>query len=292
MSRWNPDGATRKTPTLNRELVLDLTTGIMEPSARGEAPGVFACLSDRHALQRARLMVIVAHPDDEVVGAGARLPNLKSSMFIHVTTGAGVGCAREASRRFSELVGAFEAAGLSKQQLQPIGRPDQSLSHSLFGLTRQLASLITETRPEALLTHPYEGGHPDHDAIAFAVMTACRTIARPPPIVEMAFYHQGARGICTGKFLPDDGTPTMALQLSSTERDLKKSLLNCFPSQAQMLRHFELDTELFRIAPAYDFTQPPHAGRLFYENFDWGIRSSAQWRTLAREALAELESQK
>ena len=99
---------------------------------------------------------------------------------------------------------------------------------------------------------------------------------------------EGRHGICTGEFLPDSGTQSIALQLTSSERALKRSLFNCFPSQAQMLNYFEIDTEQFRIAPDYDFTQPPHAGRLFYENFDWGIRSGVEWRGLAHEALTEL----
>ena len=36
---------------------------------------------------------------------------------------------------------------------------------------------------------------------------------------------------------------------------------------------FPIAIERFRPAPDYDFTQPPHEGRLFYENYDWGMTS-------------------
>ena len=261
----------------------------MEPSAQAEESRVLKCLSNRHVLRQMRLMLIVAHPDDEVIGAGARLPELRSSMFIHVTTGAAARCAGVASRRSSELSAALGLAGLSNSQLHPVGLPDQSLSRMLLGLTKEFRSKIAAQKPDAILTHPYEGGHPDHDAIAFAVHCACRATAHPPPIVEMAFYHQGPHGIRTGEFLPDGNVPILSLSLSTSERDLKRSLLDCFPSQTLMLRHFQLKTEKFRIAPAYDFTLPPHTGRLFYENFDWGIRSGLEWRALAHEALWQLE---
>jgi LmbE family N-acetylglucosaminyl deacetylase len=259
----------------------------MEPSARDKAGKVFAYLTDADALQRARLMIIVAHPDDEVIGLGARLPNLKSSTFIHVTTGSSHPCDSTGRQRSAELTNAFEMAGLSPAQSLTIGRPDQSLSHALVDLTSQLKWLITEQRPEAIFTHPYEGGHPDHDSIAFAIQAACGSMTQAPTIIEMAFYHQGPNGICTGEFLPDSQLPNVILPLSPAQRRLKTSLFDCFSSQSQMLSHFNVDWEKFRIAPSYDFGQPPHAGRLFYENFDWGIRSGAQWRALARAALTE-----
>jgi LmbE family N-acetylglucosaminyl deacetylase len=234
-------------------------------------------------------MLIIAHPDDEVVGAGARLTHLTSSVFVHVTTGATTQFPHEASRRSSELAAAFKLAGLSTAQLQPLGRPDQSLSHVLFDLTSELRCLISEQQPDAVLTHPYEGGHPDHDAVAFAVQAACQTMPQSPPVMEMAFYHQGPQGIRTGEFLPDSETPTLSIQLSPAERALKRSLLECFPSQAQMLSYFQIHTEKFRLSPTYNFMHGPHVGQLFYENFDWGIHSGAEWRALAREALMKLE---
>jgi hypothetical protein len=57
-----------------------------------------------------------------------------------------------------------------------------------------------------------------------------------------------------------------------------------------MLSQFTTDVERFRTAPAYDFTVPPHDGRLHYENFDWGV-TGHEWRRNARETLRRLEVQ-
>jgi hypothetical protein len=60
--------------------------------------------------------------------------------------------------------------------------------------------------------------------------------------------------------------------------------MECYPTQRHVLGSFPLDVERFRVAPAYDFLQPPHDGRLYYERFRWGV-SGAQWSELARSAL-------
>ena len=64
-------------------------------------------------------------------------------------------------------------------------------------------------------------------------------------------------------------------------------MISCFASQLHMLRNFPVDVERFRPAPAYDFTSAPHPGRLYYENFDWGV-TGERWRRLAEEALRTL----
>ena len=44
--------------------------------------------------------------------------------------------------------------------------------------------------------------------------------------------------------------------------------------------------EAFRVAPEYDFTQPPHPGVLFYEQFKIGM-TWREWRAHADAALPE-----
>ncbi len=61
-------------------------------------------------------------------------------------------------------------------------------------------------------------------------------------------------------------------------------MIDCFVTQRWMLEQFDLSTERFRIAPAYDFRQPPHPGELHYETLGWGI-AGADWRREAADAL-------
>src|SRR6266545_3371700 len=79
--------------------------------------------------------------------------------------------------------------GIGPERLIEIGLVDQEASLHLNELTRRLAALFREFGVRDVLTHPYEGGHPDHDAAAFAVHGACRLIDCPPRRIEFASYH-------------------------------------------------------------------------------------------------------
>jgi hypothetical protein len=48
-----------------------------------------------------------------------------------------------------------------------------------------------------------------------------------------------------------------------------------------------LESERFRFAPRYDFNAPPHQGKLYYENCDWGVTGET-WRNLAEKACLRL----
>ena len=78
----------------------------------------------------------------------------------------------------------------------------------------------------------------------------------------------------------------MILPLAAAARERKRRMLAAFATQASTLAQFPVSAEEWlRPAPAYDFTQPPHAGRLFYEGFGWRM-TGARFRALAGEALA------
>jgi hypothetical protein len=90
------------------------------------------------------------------------------------------------------------------------------------------------------------------------------------------------------EFLPCPGDEVTTLVLGEAERALKRRLIDCFATQKLVLADFPIELERFRPAPAYDFTRPPHEGRLHYEAYDWGM-DGVRWRILAREALAALK---
>ena len=256
-----------------------------------------------------RALVVLAHPDDEVLALGARLERYRESMLVCVTDGAPAdgedarqqGFAtldryREARRR--ELDEALALAGMLTRnaQLLQIGENGQvvqdkaAMSH-LPALARALARQIQQFAPEAVLTHPYEGGHPDHDSCAFAVHMAMRLLppSQAPVIVEAPSYHAGEHGMVTGRFLPPK-MPTAIRELSPEEQARKRARLACFRTQQSILANFGVEQESFRLAPAYDFTQPPHPGPLLYEGFGWGITGAA-FRRLAGEAASSLAAE-
>jgi LmbE family N-acetylglucosaminyl deacetylase len=240
--------------------------------------------------------IVVAHPDDETIGLGAQLARLREPMLVHVTDGAprSIGQARDeyARARRDELTAALRAGGAHAVERREIGMVDQESSLDLPGLTARLTELFLERRPAVVLTHPYEGGHPDHDAVAFAVRGAVESMRRsgnPAPVVlEFTSYHAGANGeMATGEFLPVEGCEETASILTAEARRRKLGMFEAFVSQRDVLRNFEVNCERFRPAPMYDFGHPPHPGQLYYERFDWGW-TGQRWRGLASEALASL----
>lgn len=243
------------------------------------------------------ILIVAAHPDDETVGAGAHLSSWRGRVHIvHVTDGSPrdlkdalkAGCpTREeyADLRRQEVLKALALAGVAAGRWRSAGVVDQEASLALPAVTRHIRAVLDEVRPAFVLTHPYEGGHPDHDACSFAVQAA--TQARSEiEVWEFASYHAGPDGIETGRFLPNSPNTVFSMRLDAADRERKRAMIECFSTQLHMLASFGLEQEIFRRAPAYDFTRPPHEGRLFYENFPWGM-TGVRWRELAAAALAE-----
>jgi LmbE family N-acetylglucosaminyl deacetylase len=253
-----------------------------------------------------RAMVIVAHPDDEVINVGGRMGRFGDAFFIHVTDGAprneedskahGFSSLEDyKSARASELSKMFATAGLESVRHACIGVPDQEATFHLIDLTRELKRRIAQFEPEVIFTHPYEGGHPDHDACAFSVHHSVALVKAErglePLILESPFYNAGSGGRDGGAFLElPEGTTEIVYELSAEERTRKQALMACFATQQETLKFFQCDTERYRVAPGYDFRRTPHSGKVFYDNFSWGMTSERFCR-VAGEAESELHGE-
>jgi LmbE family N-acetylglucosaminyl deacetylase len=251
-------------------------------------------------------VLVFAHPDDEVIAVGARLGRFRQSRFVHVTDGAPRNEQDSRAHGFStldayrqtregEMRTVFQKAGVCAAAHECFGIPDQEASLSLPELVRRLHIVLKASRPDVVFTHPYEGGHPDHDACAFGVRHAIARLkaegSGTPLIVEAVFYHAGPHGIETGGFLAHpQTTEEVSYTLSDAERNRKRELLDCFTTQRETLQGFGLACERFRIAPDYDFTRLPHEAPLFYDHFPWGMKSD-RFRELARSAIASINQE-
>lgn len=244
-----------------------------------------------------RILILAAHPDDETIGASAVLSRFPHSSVAFLTDGAprdtrfwsaGVNGSREAyaEARRNETFCALNAAGISPRQTFWLDGVDQEAVCEIGILAQRLAKLIALTHPEILITHAYEGGHPDHDAAAIVAKIAISSLDAPPILAEMTSYHAVNDRCVTGEFLNSDAKREVRFDLSNVDRDRKRQMMDAYASQRLVLENFPIDCERLRLAPEYDFSEPPHSGKLWYECMRWPM-TGARWRELATLALID-----
>jgi LmbE family N-acetylglucosaminyl deacetylase len=233
-----------------------------------------------------RLLVVAAHPDDETIGASTILNGPHEVSVIHVTDGAphdprwwpdGVTSrAAYARRRLRELHDALALAVVVPVRAIELGIVDQEVWRVLPELVEALTAQFEQLAPEIVVTHAYEGGHPDHDSVALAVALARARVRPTPVVIEMALYHGATGSLTAGRFA--SGPPGWRHLLEGEELGRRLAMLACFTSQrATLAPFFELAHEAFRRAPRYDFAVAPHDGALHYERIGM-TPTAAEWR--------------
>ena len=255
----------------------------------------------------ARVLVLAAHPDDETIGASAILGKIPGSSVVYLTDGAPkdaqfrsphVSGSRElyACVRAEEAASALVFVNVPPERILFLSGIDQEAILRVSELVEEFVPIILEFKPSMVITHPYEGGHPDHDTAALVARLAAQIVSRqgadPPDVMEMTSYHLAEEGRVAGRFLSSppllcgEVATTFRLKMSADERTRKARMLGCYVSQWHVLSDFPLEPEQLRIAPAYDFSRAPHEGQLWYERLQWPM-TGARWRELAGQTLAE-----
>jgi N-acetylglucosamine malate deacetylase 2 len=255
----------------------------------------------RELARQTRCVVIVAHPDDDVVGAGGLISRLDDVTVLHITDGipkkesapgAGNLEASESARaRRLESRSALALANVPLEQIVEFGLSTEQAPLELADLTRRIASFLRQGAPDIVLTNPYEGGDPDHDATAFATHAALRLLRqngfKPPSVFEIALYPTPDGNKRVLDFLPSEAAEVTTLLLDKKARDLKRQMFACFTSQPNLQRENSFGRERFRRPPRYNFAAPPNGGKLIYERVAAGV-DCLEWQTLVRDAWAEL----
>lgn len=251
------------------------------------------------------VILFCAHPDDEVLGSASLLHYLKDNLkVVTVTDGApkkmddaiAAGfCSREAysKARFQEQLNALYSAGITEAQVYQLGFIDQQASYQMGAVCHKILEILQSCKPEIVLTHAYEGGHPDHDTTAFAVWAAVEMLKKcqgdAPEVVEFACYHgNGSSELVYYQFIDYPQIPIWSVQLDQEQIENKKKLIQYYASQWKTMENFPLTVERFRRAPSYNFKKPPHQGVLLYEFYNWGM-SANNWNQLAAETICLLK---
>jgi LmbE family N-acetylglucosaminyl deacetylase len=130
-----------------------------------------------------RVLVVAAHPDDEVLGAGGTLAR-------HAAQGDAVEvliCAQGlASRPGGATADALEAlreaarkaaAALGAHAPRFLDLPDNAMdSVPLLDVVRRVEAVVADVRPDVVYTHHASDLNVDHRLAAQAVLTACRPV--------------------------------------------------------------------------------------------------------------------
>ena len=140
---------------------------------------------ERADIDASEIAIVTAHPDDETLAFGVIMRRLKGVRVVLATDGSprdmlsqdrlgfdSVKAYRDA--RHGELTAALALAGIPESALIRLEFPDKEAAHNLAAFAGALRIVFAANSIRAVLTHAYEGGHPDHDAVAAAVALATR----------------------------------------------------------------------------------------------------------------------
>jgi LmbE family N-acetylglucosaminyl deacetylase len=220
-----------------------------------------------------RILLLVPHPDDEVVGCAAAIARVRARgarvFTLYLTTGVPARevlwrwqrAGHEARVRRRRCEALRVAARLQVYPLEFTSWPARQLKQHLDQAHRLIQAHLGATAADTIWTPAYEGGHQDHDVTCFLASQFRHEAA----VIEFAEYN-AAEG--TNRFPLRSGAETV-LALSPDETRAKARALDLYPSERKNLRHVGVACESFRPIPDYDYRRPPHPGPLFYQRFQW-----------------------
>jgi len=222
-----------------------------------------------------RILLLVPHPDDEIVGAAAAMMRARERgaelHAAYLTTGVPepaalwpwqrAGHGRRVQRRRAEAEAAAARLGLAMALRQELA--SRTLKSSLEPTRAALQAAIGTRGIDRVWAPAYEGGHQDHDS---ANVIASRL--EGVELWEFSEYHFAGGRVTSQRFIAPRGDEVL-LELTPPEREAKRSLLALYASERGNLGYVETEREAFRPLRPYDYAQPPHAGRAFYQRFQW-----------------------
>jgi LmbE family N-acetylglucosaminyl deacetylase len=224
-------------------------------------------------------LLLLPHSDDECA-AGGLLQHLTAPSILFLTNSAPRDAyfwqAHGSRRQYEEIRRNESRASLAALGIADVNfghdyeRPaDQELYRDLPIALDRAFELAAARSFRTVLAPAYEGGHPDHDAASFIAAQLASRFGLEQ--WELPYYHRTRSSkFRVQTFLPHPGLGIeFRLSLSDTERERKQAMWHTYRSQSKVLADFDPARELYRRAPRYDFTRPPHAGVLNFEEWGW-----------------------
>lgn len=192
------------------------------------------------------VLVVAAHPDDEVLGCGGTIAaHSRNGDQVHVVIVAegltsrnpqAAAASREASLATLALCARQAADLLGVASLRMLGLPDNRLdSLDRLDVIQRLEAEVERARPQVVYTHHAGDLNIDHRIVHEAVLTACRP--QPSSQVESLLFFEVPSS--TG-WLPAESAPAFApnwfVDISACV-ELKMKALACYGSEVRPWPH-------------------------------------------------------
>ncbi len=224
-----------------------------------------------------RILILVAHPDDEVVAHAASIARARKEgaevFALYLTHG----CLAQETlwpwqrKQYDNRVAMRRAETEAAAQflgITPIGRsvvrPTRYLWRELPQVRSEIETAINQCRPDQLWVPAYEGGNPDHDGLNAVASTFRSRLS----VLEFAEYNYFGRKVRSQSFISSDET-VRVITLATDERIAKRRALEIYASEKDNLFYVEREQESYRPLAHYNYALPPHQGRLWYMRFQW-----------------------
>ena len=139
-----------------------------------------------------KYLVVVAHPDDEVLGAGATISKLiKEGNEVAIATMANHAAARAniSETLANDEAEAYEIMGVSKSYAADFPNIKMNTVPHL-DLVQFIEKCIEDFGAEAIITHHPSDTNNDHVCTSYVVQAACRLFQRKPnvPALKLVLY--------------------------------------------------------------------------------------------------------
>jgi LmbE family N-acetylglucosaminyl deacetylase len=206
-----------------------------------------------------KVLVLVAHPDDETIGCSGLLQRASSALVVFAVDGApphyGFEKRYGSLKQYSDT--RFLEASLALNALPhcSFGRlvrqngayyVDQHLFERMPEALASLNQFVCRFSPDFIVTHAYEGGHIDHDACHFLAAHIAR--AHNLMLMEFPSYSKAEDGRDIFQRFRNSQANEVILKLREHEIEIKRQMLASYRTQQALTPVFQLHTERFRPA--------------------------------------------
>lgn len=185
------------------------------------------------------VLVVAAHPDDEVLGCGGTIANHSlEGDAVHILILADGETSRTSApsdaKRNSAALKAAVALGAKPPKL--LGLPDNRLdSQPLLDVIRHVEAYVSEISPQVIYTHHGSDLNVDHAVAHRAVLTACRPLPGSP-VKAIYSFEVPSSTEWTSAALGPAFRPNYFVDISTAAKQ-KHAALDCYREELRPFPH-------------------------------------------------------